>query len=283
MEHVLSSKKLQSRLEKNIKAMIINNDEINAFATASSPDQYLIGVNTGLLNATYNFLAPLAQGYYERHADEIKDVSCPQFLRIALGSAGMTVFWHEFAHIFRGHLAYLDAQTKNSFTTLNESEILNIDAILNNESLSGRLLEIDADIWAAQFQLAQMSVVARSTNQFTLATYSKAYAIGMRGLYEVLNEGSGQHDDAPHSTHPHPISRAYIAIAHGLARLNSEGFSVDEAKIVLQTTETALLQFEAESLGMPVDPSILNRFMETELKQWGELESVLTAYQVKRK
>jgi hypothetical protein len=184
MTHVTGSPLLRRTYKVEFKTMVLDKDEVNASACHPDRSQYLITVNTGLLTACYAFLTPRVTAYYKRHANEIADIDLQLFLRIVLGASGLSVFWHEFTHIVRGHLAYkisLDELTDATISEAHEAAKASADEASAPPGIPWRMLELDADIYGAQFQLAQLAVVASANPSINITTFARCYAIGCEG------------------------------------------------------------------------------------------------------
>ncbi|CAN0622747.1 conserved protein of unknown function [Burkholderia multivorans] len=283
MRHVTSSKKLRRCWGVEFKPMVLDREEVNAGVARLDQGQFLIYLNIGLLKACYKFLLDPVCSYYERHEDAL-DVDAHLFARMCLGACGLMAFWHEFAHAVRGHVEYKNVSGQLTDAGISEASDRHRD--LGESATEGwipwRIVELDADIFGAQFLLAQMAVVMSGNSNISVATFAQCYAIGIRGLFHVLNGIGGVHDDATGSTHPNSISRAYAAFAHGLARLSEVQLSSAIQEKVSAAGYAALLDFEVNDLKMIVDPTVLARFSETEIDLWREREQELIQYELPR-
>ena len=284
MAHVLSSKLLKSTFGTEFKAFVHDRDEVNAGVSHAVPEQILIYLNIGLLKACYGFLIEPTRSYYARHA-HVLDVDAHLFARMCLGACGLMAFWHEFAHAVRGHLAYKKASGQLVDACISEAYESSDRAYGSDETawIPLRILELDADIYGAQFLLSQVAVARSRNPNIHLATFAHCYAIGLRGLFQVLNGLGCPHDDASGSTHPNPISRAYTAFTHGMARVSEMKLSVSDQATMLAVGQTALLDFEVNDLGQAVDPEVLKRFAHSELQLWREREAELFEYRLRAK
>lgn len=251
-------------------SMVIDSDLASTSTQFTTDTQVLIVVNKKLLRDCFMFLNFPLREFYRRNT-QIQDVDEELFVRMAMGACMLMAYWHEVAHVVRGHLAYkqslIDAATKLTPTAMIK--------------IPERVLEIDADIFGAQFLLAQVSGVMKENPEISINTFAQCYAIGIRGLFECLLGHHGHHDTAQGSGHPNPIDRAYIAFTHGVSRASEVGFSRADQEKLLQTGETALLQFEILDLGFKVDPMALENFKNTELQLWSSREKELLPYRPK--
>lgn len=260
---------LQKRWGVEFKSLVMDSTKTNTSTMFTTDKQVLIVVNKELLRDCYQFLDAPLRAFYKRNAC-INSVDEDLFARLAMGACMLTAYWHEVAHVVRGHLTYkqklIDDASSGKPTGINR--------------IPERVLEIDADIYGGQFLLAQLSVVRKATPDISIATFAQCYAIGIRGLYECLLGPHGCHDSALGSTHPNPIDRAYMAYTHGLARASEVGFNAEEQQSLLQVGHAALLEFEFSDLGFRVDPNVLESFKNTELQLWGLREKDLFPYRL---
>lgn len=279
-KHFLSSRAPSFRDGAKLVAMVLSSEEVNASAVRTAKDQYLIGINTGLLKKFFELFDAIARRYYRRNALQL-NISEELFFRMVSGVASEMIFWHEFAHLARGHLFYLKEQ--GLITNLELAERLHTASATGDstDSRTWQFVEVDADIWGAQFLLSRLVVVLNSkANQVRPATFLVAYALGIRGAFEVLHrEGYATHTEVQDGTHPHPLSRAYVALTHGLARAPDMGIPVHEAARWSVLAQAAFLDFELNELGMPVNVEVLEAFAATTLREWREQEHVLNPYQ----
>lgn len=279
----LAARTLRLRNNARIIAMVANDEEINASAMQTSKDQFLIRVNDGLLRKCFEILDPTAREYYQRNMKYF-DVSEELFVRTVCGAASEMVFWHEFAHIARGHMDYLRAQGLLEEYKITESELKSGNGAVA-ESDSSRIwqfVELDADIYGAQFLLARVvTILASHRNRIAYSTLLRAFALGVRGMYEALYQaGYTGHFDELGGTHPHPLSRAYVAFTHGLAGASRLGVSDDIADEWCKVSQAALLEYELEDLRSPIDGSVLAAFADSRLQEWHKTEAVLEPYQL---
>lgn len=277
----MASKLLRRTYGVDFKPMILVSDEVNAGVRQTAPDQILIYLNTGLLRECYQFLAKPIRSYYQRNLQNLT-VDEELFTRTCLGACGQMAFWHEFAHAVRGHLAYKIASGQLSEAHMSETPGSVEAGEVSDGWIPWRVLEIDADIFGAQFLLAQLSAVHRGQPDIGVGTLARCYALGIRGLFQVLSGIDGVHDDSSGSTHPNPVSRAYAAFTHGMARASEMGMSAREQAEMLTVGQSALIDFEFADLGVRVDPVVLESFANSELKLWSARESELFKYQLKR-
>ena len=261
---------LSKRWGIEFKSMLIDSSTTNTCSMLTTDKQAVIVLNKQLLRDCYKSLNEPVRSYYKRNSHSL-NVDEELFARLAMGASMLMAFWHEVAHIVRGHVTYNQKL---------------IDKAANGEAPTGdripqRVSEIDADIYGGQFLLAQLSVVMRATPDISIATYAQCYAIGVRCLYESLQGPYGKHDEAPGSDHPSPINRAYTAYTHGIARASEMAFKAVEHDALLTIGSKALLEFETLDLGFRIDPDALTNFSQTDLELWRSREKEFFPYQFK--
>lgn len=264
--------------------MLRLNDESEPRAKAQkmhSPDYYYIVISKpALLSPCYNFLCPKVAAFYKRRSGQI-GVSLETFLRTSLTCCALMACWHEIAHVLRGHLDYLDEHNVLPIPEWTE-DVASYESWLDPQQqpvLPERVLELDADIFGAQFLLTQVVHSSDVVPRMPRRAFAMAFAIGIRGLFEYLNEGC-DHDMAHGSSHPHPLTRAYVAVIHSLVRLNKMGVTDFDEAVMHTIGAATLLEFEAHELGFQVIPEELERFQQTELKVWHKRSDELIPYQL---
>ncbi|MFM0496344.1 hypothetical protein [Paraburkholderia caledonica] len=248
-----------------------------------SGNRYRITLNElDLLVPCYEFLVPALTAYYERNARRL-DVTLELFNRMAMTCCYLMALWHEAAHVIRGHMDYMDNHRVLPEPGWTEDEASFAPWLAPHAAglLPARTLEIDADIYGGQFLLAQLVAAKEAVMSIDTGTFIEAFALGVRGVFEYLNGGRGHHA-ANGELHPHPITRAYMALTHSLARLG-EMWSRGSTDQLVRTGFSTLLEFETTDLGFAVDAAELKRFAETELAVWGMRSDELLPYQIVRK
>lgn len=260
---------LRKKWGVEFKSMVMDSEATSTSTQFTTDTQVLIVINKQLLRDCYHFLNEPLRLFYKRNA-HIHNVDEELFARMAMGACMMMAYWHEVAHVVRGHLTYKQKLIDDAASGKPPA----------TNRIQERVLEIDADIFGGQFLLAQLSVVKQALPDISIMTYAHCYAIGIRGLYGCLLGPHGRHDTAQGSTHPNPIDRAYIAYTHGLARASKVGFSKADQQALRQAGQAALLEFEVLDLGFPVDPVVLENFKNTELHLWRSREKELFPYRL---
>jgi hypothetical protein len=247
---------------------IVDSFEINARIYLSAPDQYTIRIYEGLLKACYTYANSELREYYSTIAQQSKFTE-ELFIRTVCSCVTEFIFWHEYSHIARGHLNFLDVRKKlwiaDGFSTL--------------ELKDRRLVELDADIYAASFLLARTYTVHKGSHgAYALQDLMQAYSIGIRLLFEILHRNNEFEDDIHElSDHPHSLARAYAAIAFGLTGPVSEKIGSDAA--VCQSIAVAeLLSYELSTRATPVDTAVLQDYMDKEAVLWGERAHEMNDY-----
>lgn len=251
------------------KSMVMDSETTNTSAQFTTTSQVLIVINKELLRECYRFLDRPLRSFYKRNA-QIHNINEELFSRMAMSACMLMAYWHEVAHVVRGHLTYKQK-------LIDEAAIGNLVPM---NRIPERVLEIDADIFGSQFLLAQLSVVKQANPDISITTFAQCYAIGIRGLYECLLGPNGRHDTELGSTHPNPIDRAYTAFSHGLARASEVQLSETDQQVFLKASQTALLEFEIRDLGFRVTPLALDNFKNNELNLWSSREEELLPYRL---
>lgn len=131
----------------------IRKNDINAFATRLGASDYMIGINKGLVERIRNAM------YHDKTKTELR-VRFPSLTVIDSNSVALTAcyfavafaFYHEFAHVFRGHLGYLDT------VKLHEETVLRMAApAMSPAQIKSRyLVECDADTYGGYLMSATL-------------------------------------------------------------------------------------------------------------------------------
>ncbi|WP_338495841.1 hypothetical protein V5F23_17315 [Pseudomonas sp. WP18] len=238
---------------------IADSPEMNARIYLSSADQYTIRIYEGLLKACYAYANSDIRDYYPTIAHR-SNFTEELFIRTVCSCVTEFIFWHEYSHIARGHLNFLSSRKK----------LWAADSSSTLELIDRRLVELDADIYAASFLLARTySVYLSSNGAYPLQDLMQAYSTGIRVLFEVLHRNNDFEDDTHElSDHPHSLARAYAAIAFGLTGPVGDKIGADGA--ACQSIAIAeLLSYEMSTRTTPVDTAILQSYMDKEAVLWG--------------
>lgn len=247
---------------------IADSPEINARIYLSSADQYTIRIYEGLLKACYAYANSDIRDYYPTIAHR-SNFTEELFIRTVCSCVTEFIFWHEYSHIARGHLNFLSSQKK----------LWAADSSSTLELIDRRLVELDADIYAASFLLARTySVYLSSNGTYPLQDLMQAYSTGIRVLFEVLHRNNDFEDDTHElSDHPHSLARAYAAIAFGLTGPVGDKIGADGA--ACQSIAIAeLLSYEMSTRATPVDTTILQSYMDKEAVLWGARAHEINGY-----
>lgn len=254
--------KARSQYKIEILFRLVDDARPNACAyVGEAGRQYCIDVNSGLIGGLYNNLTPLIRKYYKSREHKF-NVSEDLFARMVLYGACSMAFWHEFIHVVRGHV-----DSKNSCPAWQKNS---------------RLYEIDADIFGAQHLLLE-NLLSRKGSAISDSTWNFVYVLSIRGLYSIFDGVECDNEILENETHPHPVSRAYLAVTHGLARSSELMNRHDE---IIAQCLNVLLDFEEQSFGFRADPKKLKRFMDREIRAWsawGDAALLDLSYPRKRK
>jgi hypothetical protein len=244
-------------------------------------DYYFVKVSKpALLVPCFDFLEPGIKAYFKRHATAL-DVDRDLFHRMCMSCAIIMMYWHEAAHVVCGHQDYKEKNGElptPDWTDDPESFEPWFDPKVH-PLLPARTMELDADIHGAQFALGHAMHTSEVFKKVRQETYLQAFAVGVRGLFEYLTWGEPHETPAATTEHPAPITRAYIAITHALARLDKMGVRPSDIERLQQFAQAVLLDFEIHDLGMPVNSDALRLAQKTELELWSRRHKELVPFQ----
>lgn len=259
-------------------------DELNLLAQVTKvPGERYYSVKISrpaLLEPCFDFLEGYVVSYYNRRSATL-DVDRDLFHRMCLTCAINMAFWHEAAHVICGHLDY--AEAKGPLPTPDwTDEPASFEPWLDTKRhplLPTRTIELDADIYGAQFALSHVMHSSDVFRKVRRETFLEAFGIGVRGLFEFLTWG--RLHEAPGATvpHPAPITRAYIAITHAIARLDKMRAPPQSIERLQQHVQAVLLDFEFHDLGMTVNPKVLTAAQQTELALWSKRHKEFVPFQ----
>lgn len=244
-------------------------------------DYYFVNVSKpALLVPCFDFLEPGIETYFKRHAQAL-DVDRDLFHRMCMSCAIIMAYWHEAAHVVCGHLDYQEKNGKlptpdwtddpASFEPWFDPKV--------HPLLPTRTMELDADIHGAQFALSHAMHASEVFKQVRQETYLRAFAVGVRGLFEYLTWGGPHETPAATTPHPAPITRAYVAITHAVARLDKMGVRPSDIERLQKIAQAVLLDFEIHDLGMTANPDALKMAQGTELKLWSRRHKEFVPFQ----
>ena len=234
-----------------------------------------------LLAPCFDFLEPGVETYFERHAS-VLDVNRDLFHRMCMSSSIIMAYWHEAAHVVCGHLDYRE---KNGILPAPDwtDDPTSFEPWFDPKAhplLPTRTIELDADIHGAQFALGHVMHTSEVFKKVRQETYLRAFAVGVRGLFEYLTWGEPHETPAATTPHPAPITRAYIAMTHAVARLDKMGVRcLSDIERLQQFAQAVLLDFEIHDLGMTVNPDTLKKAQETELELWSRRHKEFVPFQ----
>ncbi len=245
-------------------------------------DYYFVKVSKpALLVPCFDFLEPGIETYFKRHAPEL-DVDWDLFHRMCMSCTIIMAYWHEAAHVVCGHLDYQEKNGKlptPDWTDDPASFEPWFDLKLH-PLLPTRTMELDTDIHGAQFALGHVMHTSEVFKKVRQETYLRAFAVGVRGLFEYLTWEGPHETPAATTPHPAPITRAYIAITHAVARLDKMGvLRPSDIEQLQHFVQAVLLDFEINDLGMTVNPDALKVAQETELELWSRRHKEFVSFQ----
>jgi len=259
-------------------------EELNFLAKVRKvpDDYYIVKVSKpALLVPCFDFLEAGIGTYYKRHAPAL-DVDQDLFHRMCMSCTIIMAYWHEAAHVVCGHLDY-EEKNGNLPTPDWTDDPASFEPWFDpkvHPLLPTRTMELDADIHGAQFALGHVMHTSEVFKKIQQETYLRAFAVGVRGLFEYLTWGEPHETPAATTPHPSPITRAYVAITHAVARLDKMGvLSPSDIERLQQFAQAVLLDFEIHDLGMTVNPDALKVATETELELWSRRHKEFVPFQ----
>lgn len=264
------------------EAVVFNlsvSEDVNAKALKVAPEQYMIVHCTGLAKRLFEDSLPLAQNCLEIFP--AINATHNLLARLIAGCSSEMVFWHEYAHLARGHLAFLKSKAVGDAVNLYERSQPEAGSVETEEALAlRRFVEIDADIYAAEFLFARALTCMRArTNAISNLTWMIAYVMGIRSMYEAIYDPS-ENVLSSESDHPHSIARAYTAIAHGVATSLRLGLSSADSGEWMRIAVLALDQYERNQNRGFISEKDLKTYMEKDLSYWRSLEPELIPFQM---
>lgn len=256
-------------------------DLLAAVTKVPDDDYYFVEVSTTcLLAPCFDFLEPRIESYSKRHASEL-DVSPDLFHRMCMSCAIIVAYWHEAAHVVCGHLDYQEEKGELPTPDWTDDEA-SIEPWLDpkvHPLLPTRTIELDADIHGAQFALGHIMHTSEVVKKIRVETYLRAFGVGIRGIFEYLTWGGPHETPATTTPHPAPITRAYVAFTHAIARMDKMCVQPNEIERLQQFAQGILLDFEFHELGMTVNPDALKVAQKTELALWSRRHKEFVPYQ----
>lgn len=249
--------------EKKIYFYISDSEKIEALSYEESDKQYILKITVGLLKECYKYIDENVRSYYEI-ASETNNLTEEAFIRLVSGTVSEMIFWHEFSHIARGHLAYLKK----------------VDLDQGNYKENRRFVELDADIYSASIIFFKLyGIYVSKKNDYSLDSLMQAYSIGIRALFEVLYKVvQFENENHKESNHPHSLIRAYTAIIHGLSSPMASKLPEDTHNKCMEIVTVELLAFEFSKKCTIIDPNMLDEYSKLEWLYWYENKSKLDEY-----
>lgn len=233
---------------KDIYYYISDDADVNAKASKSSDEQYILKINNGLLVECYNYIDNYVRSYYQVAARR-NNLTEEAFLRLVAGTFSEMIFLHEYSHIVRGHIEYLDHIEEKG------SDLLKYE----------RSVEIDADAYGASFLFARIYAIYLDRVGYTLETLMQAFAIGIRSTFEVLYRDNPLQDYShKESSHPHSLVRAYSALIHALSSPVLRKISPVNRQSCINIALRELLAFEEFSTCSKIDLDMLKEHVSSD-------------------
>lgn len=194
-------------------------DEINAFAEIHDEENYIIVLSKKLIQLLSHFSRKIID--YEFIFSHIKRVEENRQILMELADFAFyiwiqSIFYHEFAHIVRGHLAtnYRKYKIKTWYEVINDD----INKKLKKDYI--RSLEADADKWGSTFMIGNAYLILEEMfkkyyknqkEEDYLYDYILTIVL-MYDLFERLEHGARKEFNESDFDHPHPEYRALISL-----------------------------------------------------------------------
>lgn len=247
---------------------IRDKQSINAKATRTAPDQYMITINEGVLKAIFNYSIEVIRPFY-RNYNENLGVKEELFTRFVCGVMSDFIFWHELSHISRGHFKYLGIDQYD--TSLG----FNLDKL--SES---RIVEIDADIFGASYLFLRVLDIINS-GHIRAEDALCAYIVGLRSIFEILHIDNVT-EDYNHRTndHPHSQARAFNAYGFGIASPEVIAYKKDILPYYQECSERFFIDFEILALGNKFNIDAVSEIMPVDVEKWQSEKAILDSFSI---
>lgn len=259
---------------------LYENDQINArVSKLINAKQYLITFHTGLAKSIFNESQLLANN----HASEfpiLRDLSVNLITRALAGCSAEMVFWHEYAHIFRGHLNFLKSKDIGNGLNL---EITELNSSIDRDEIKRikRLIEMDADIWGGQFLVSRLlRIINNKENQIPAEVWVVIFTLGVRQMYELFYTHD-EDEDVTDSDHPHSLIRAYFAITHGIQAVAKS--EMNEYNNWLEIVVQTLLTYELGKFGSELNEKLISNYLKNEESYLEDIALELKSFQLRPK
>jgi hypothetical protein len=212
----------------------VDKDTLNAFAYDPTDSDYLICLNRGLIHKVREAIySPSGKKLLAERFPKIHKID-PTFLPLTASYLAITfAFFHEFAHVFRGHLGYLHT------VKLDEDTVLEMaGSQLNPAKTKARyLVECDADTWGGYLTAPSVwqtieTVVDRQDSVLHPGLAEEAIALAgfAIGLFFRIMEATGR----PTALYPPHVVRSAIVQTQmmlGLEELEKKSRMLSAASI----------------------------------------------------
>ena len=213
--------------------------------------------------------------------------------RLIAGSASEIIYWHEFAHLARGHISVLDECFQDvSISELATSRVVEsttqvADQKNHSDTFSAysrndliRLLEIDADIYGAIFTLGRITKVLKNNKNIIPAKeWLLAHFLGVRTAYAVLHQKDPTEDQKHKlSSHPHSRVRSAYALSHSISKIGVRSFGVTDDTAIGLFNEL-FIEFDKKIFHDITDSALLQGSLK-ELAAWRTFSDLLIPYQL---
>ncbi|MBS0984627.1 hypothetical protein [Gluconobacter cerinus] len=205
-----------------IKAIYLDDDEINAFASklgkSNKYDLYIIALNKGIFSGINKYISGNEfESVLDKNFSSLKNIPKKDLYRISMWSISKSIMYHELAHILRGHLEFLidekiininDEYIEIKTNDKHSEKSNNIEKISKTEKI--RLCENDADVHAARLFSANACTFTKKSNtekqeEIYLGIYS-LIIFSSHILFSIFDQTSYGNE----SRYPQPVIRSAI-------------------------------------------------------------------------
>lgn len=205
--------------------MLVENNRINGFAAKSedNDENYAIGIYSGTITGLFNVFSRAAYvDYIKDNLNSLKVISPQTVHYFSLYFSALFLVYHEFGHVFRGHLSYSSNLEANVWMEGQENHNENDEPQYTERR---HLCECDADAFAGTLLSGEIKTHTLGlANQLQLEP-SKVEedlliiaASAVHFLFCIFDHGT----KSEHPYYPPPHLRSAIVLGHLGAQLISE-------------------------------------------------------------
>jgi hypothetical protein len=241
---------------------------INAKATRSAPDQYIIKINEGALKAIFKYSTDVIRPFYRKYHANL-GVTEELFTRFVCGVMSDSIFWHELSHIIRGHFKYLGIDKYDVSLGFNLDEVS-----------KSRIVEIDADIFGASYLFLRVLTVI-SSGSIRAEDALCAYTVGLRSIFEILHiDNVLEEHNHKVSNHPHSQARAFNAFGFGITSPEMINYKKDVTPYYQEVALKIFIDFELLALGNKFNIDAVTEIMRVDVANWRSEKVTLDSFSI---